>query len=206
MGTMKILNKNLDNYQALIFDLDGTLLNSMPLHNKAWMDTFAENGVIVTEDFLMETAGMASLRIISILNERFNKNLDPKEVSAEKRKKYLKTLDQVEIVAPVFEIIKTYHKKLPLGVITGGSHAVVDLLLPKLKLDHYFDSIICADDTKLGKDSTEPYELMGDHLSVKPTECLFFDDGDVGLKGAKLAGMSVVHVDINHSDVFLNLL
>ena len=201
---MKKINKNLNDYQALIFDLDGTLLNSMPLHNKAWMDTLAENGVIVEKDFLMETAGMASLRIISIINERFQKNLDPKMISAQKRQKYLKTLDQVEVFEPVLAIIKNYYKKIPLGVITGGSHAVVDLLLPKLKLDHYFDSIICADDTKLGKDSKEPYQLMGSQLSLDPTKCLFFDDGEVGLKGAKLAGMSVVHVDINDPDVFIN--
>ncbi len=81
---------------------------------------------------------------------------------------------------------------------------MVDLLLPKLKLDHYFDSIICADDTKLGKDSKEPYQLMGSHLDVNPANCLFFDDGDVGLKGAQLAGMSIVHVDINQPNIFIN--
>jgi HAD superfamily hydrolase (TIGR01509 family) len=199
---MKILSKNLDTYQALIFDLDGTLLNSMPLHNRAWKDAFAENGVTVTESFLMETAGMASPRIVSIINERFNKALDPKAVSLLKREKYLETLEQVEVFKPLLAIIQTYHHKLPLGVITGGSHAVVDMLLPKLNLAHYFDFIICSDDTKLGKDSAEPYELMASTLKVNISKCLFFDDGDIGLKGARLAGMDVLHVDINHPDVF----
>ncbi len=201
---MNELNKDLSKYQALIFDLDGTLLDSMPLHNKAWIDAFAANGVVISEEFLMETAGMASQRIVTIVNERFNKDLDPKLVANQKRQMYLKTLGQVEVVQPVLSIIKHYHNKLPLGVITGGSHEVVDQLLPILKLDHYFDSIICADDTKLGKDSTEPYELMGKQLDVDPSKCIFFDDGDVGLKGAQLAGMATVHVDINQPNIFVN--
>ncbi|WP_372654315.1 HAD family hydrolase [Halobacteriovorax sp.] len=202
---MKKLNKDLSNYEALIFDLDGTLLDSMPLHNKAWMDTFSINGVEITEDFLMETAGMASQRIVSIVNERFDKELDLKTVATQKREMYLKNLDKVGIVESVLAIIKEYHGKIPLGVITGGSHEVVDQLLPILKLDHYFDSIICADDTELGKDSTEPYELMGTQLNVLPSKCIFFDDGDVGLKGAQLAGMDTIHVDINHPEIFINL-
>lgn len=202
---MKVLNIELNNYKALIFDLDGTLLNSMPMHNKAWIDTFAENGVTITEQFLQETAGMASIRIVSLINEQFNKNLDPKKISIDKRDKYLKTIDQVEVVPAVLDIVKTYYQKVPLGVITGGSHAVVDMLLPKLGLDHYFEKVICADDTKLGKDSTEPYLMMTEFLKVEPRGCLFFDDGDVGLKGARLAGMDVIHVDINHSQIFRSI-
>lgn len=201
---MNILDANLDSYHALIFDLDGTLLNSMPLHNKAWKDTFAENGVDITEQFLMDTAGMASVRIVGIINEQFSKNLDPKEISLQKRQKYLQTIEQVEVVQPVLDIIKAYYGKVPLGVITGGSHAVVDMLLPKLGLDHYFDKIICADDTKQGKDSTEPYLMMASAINVDVTKCLFFDDGDVGLKGAKLAGMDVIHVDITTPQVFIS--
>jgi beta-phosphoglucomutase-like phosphatase (HAD superfamily) len=200
---MNILNKNLDNYKALIFDLDGTLLDSMPLHNKAWIEAFRDFGATVTEEFLQETAGMASQRIVTVVNERQQKKLDPKAVADVKRNKYLSTLELVKIVEPVFAIIKHYYKKVPLGVITGGSHAVVDQLLVKLKLDHYFEAIICADDTKLGKDSVEPYELMGKMIGVSPKESLFFDDGDVGLKGAKLAGMDIVHVNINHPKVFI---
>lgn len=200
---MKILNKNLDDYQALIFDLDGTLLNSMPQHNKAWMDTFSENGVSINEKFLMETAGLASSRIVSIVNERFNKKLDPKAVSEQKREKYLSTIEQVEVVQPLLDIVQKYYKKVPLGVITGGSHAVVDMLLPKLNLAHYFDVIICADDTKLGKDSKEPYELMASMLKLDISKCLFFDDGDVGLVGAQSAGMDVIHVDINSANIFV---
>lgn len=200
---MKILNHNLDSYKALIFDLDGTLLNSMPQHNRAWISALAENGVTITEQFLMETAGMASERIVKIINERDGISLDPKMISLQKRQKYLQTIDQVEVVKPVLSIIEKYFKKCPLGVITGGSHAVVDMLLPKLGLDHYFEKIICSDDTTQGKDSVEPYVMMADTLKVKTHECLFFDDGDIGLKGATLAGMKVVHVDISTAQVFI---
>ncbi len=200
---MKILDLSLDTFKALIFDLDGTLLDSMPLHNKAWIRAFKEFGAHVTEEFLQETAGMSSPRIVTIVNERQKMNLNPREVSDLKRKLYLETLDQVEIAEEVFRIVKFYYKKIPLGIVTGGSHAVVDPLLLKLKINHYFQAIVCSDDTKLGKDSIAPYELMGSLIGVSPTDSLFFDDGDVGLKGAKLAGMTVVHVDIHDPKVFL---
>jgi HAD superfamily hydrolase (TIGR01509 family) len=198
------IKHNLDDFKALIFDLDGTLIDSMPFHNQAWFRTMSELGLDIDETFLKETAGLSSEIIVSVINKKFSKNLDPREVSEKKRDCFLEVMHKVEVVQPVLDIIKKYHKKKPLGIITGGSHDVVDVLLPKLNIDFYFDSIICADDTKNGKDHPEPYELMGKHLSIDTKDCIFFDDGDVGLKGAMSAGMTVVHVDVNHPDVFIS--
>lgn len=200
---MKILNHDLDSYEALIFDLDGTLINSMPWHNQAWKETFAENGVHIDDQFLDETMGMASVRIVDIVNKRDGLELDPKTISKSKRARYLKNVEKVDVVKEVVEIVKRYHGVKPLGIITGSSHEVVDQLLPKLKIHHYFDSIICSDDTVAGKDSTEPYLLASKQLGISLEQSIFFDDGDVGLKGAKLSGMKVVHVDVNDPKVFI---
>jgi HAD superfamily hydrolase (TIGR01509 family) len=202
---MKILNQDLNKFDAILFDLDGTLLDSMPFHNKAWLETLHEFGAPMQEAFLWETAGMASIKIVELVNERLNLQLDPKVVARAKRDRYLKNVDQVTVVQPVLDIIKEYYQKKPLGVITGGSHEVVDQLLPSLKLEHYFDSIICSDDTELGKNTVEPYRLAESQLKVEAKNCLFLDDGDIGLKGAQLAGMRVVHVDINSPEIFINL-
>ncbi len=200
---MKILNCVLDSYDAIFFDLDGTLINSMPLHNQAWIDTFKENNVEVPLQFFFETAGMSSLRIVEIINERHGLQLNPEEVSRVKRDKYLIHLNQVEVVEKVIEIVKEYYGKRPLGIITGGSHEVVDQLLPKLGIDKYFDTVICSDDTKIGKDGKEPYLLATKNLNVTPEKSLFFDDGDVGLKGALSTGMDVIHVDVEDKKVFM---
>ena len=202
---MKILNCVLDSYDAIFFDLDGTLINSMPLHNQAWIDTFKENNVEVPLQFFFETAGMSSLRIVEIINERHGLQLNPEEVSRVKRDKYLIHLNQVEVVEKVIEIVKEYYGKRPLGIITGGSHEVVDQLLPKLGIDKYFDTVICSDDTKIGKDGKEPYLLATKNLNVTPEKSLFFDDGDVGLKGALSTGMDVIHVDVEDKKVFMGL-
>lgn len=199
---MKFLDFDLDQYEALLFDLDGTLINSMPLHNKAWLDTLKDHGAEIDIQFLHDTAGMSSVRIVSILNERLGMSLDPKIVSRDKRNRYLESLDQVKTAPQLMEIVEKFHGKCAMGIITGSSHEVVDQLLPKLGIDHYFQSIVCSDDTVLGKDSIEPYELAAKQLNVKTENCLFFDDGDVGLKGAKLAGLEVVHVNLNKSSVF----
>lgn len=200
---MKILNYDLTSYQALLFDLDGTLINSMPLHNKAWTDTLHKNGAPIEQSFLQETAGMKSARIVEIVNERFNLNLQPSDISRQKRNQYLSTLEQIETVDKVMEVVKNFHGKLPMAIITASSHEVVDQLLPKLGIDHYFEAIICADDTTLGKDTTEPYALACSKLGVEMNRCIFFDDGDVGLKGASLSGMDTVHIDVNQPQVFI---
>lgn len=199
---MKILYFDLDQYQALLFDLDGTLINSMPLHNKAWLETLKDHGADVDIQFLLDTAGMSSLRIVSILNEQLGKSLDPVAVSRDKRDRYLMHLDEVKTVPALMEIVEEYYQKLPMGIITGGSHEVVDMLLPKLGIDHYFDCVVCSDDTKRGKDSVGPYQLAAQLLKVDVKKALFFDDGDVGLKGAMLAGMDVIHVDVNSEHIF----
>ncbi len=202
---MDILGKKIDDYKCLLFDLDGTLINSMVWHNIAWTEAFKEAGLEIPQSLLDETMGMASVRIVEIANKRYNTNLDAKKVAANKRAKYLDNLSKVETVPKLMEIVKKYHGIKPLGIITGGSHAVVDKLLPLLKIDYYFDSIVCADDTTLGKDSTQPYEMATEQLKVDMKDCIFFDDGDVGLKGARLSGMDVVHVDINSPDVFISI-
>lgn len=199
---MKILNFELDHYQALLFDLDGTLINSMPLHNKAWLETLKDHGADVDIQFLLDTAGMSSLRIVSILNERLGTKMDPAAVSRDKRDRYLMHLDEVRTVPALMKIVEKYYQKLPMGIITGGSHEVVDMLLPKLGINHYFNCVVCSDDTKTGKDSVEPYQLAVQLLKVDVQKSLFFDDGDVGLQGAKLAGMDVIHVDVNSENIF----
>ena len=176
----------------------------MPLHNKAWTEAFKEFGVEITPSFLQETMGMKSKRIVEIINDHYNKDLDPSIVSRTKRNKYLETLHEVQVVPALLKILEHYKGKKPMGIVTSSSHEVVDQLLPKIKIDHFFESIICADDTELGKDTVEPYKLAASQLGTTPSECIFFDDGDVGLKGAKLSQMDAIHVDINHKDIFLS--
>ncbi len=201
---MKILNYNLNNYQALLFDLDGTVVNSVPIHDRAWIETFHEYGIVIDLQFLKETTGMASTRIVKVVNEKFGVDLDPKTLSDKKRARYLENVEDVKLVGPVFEILKAFHGKLPMGAITGGSHQVVDFLLPKLGIAKYFQTVVCSDDTRNGKDSTEPYELACGNLKVEMNKCIFFDDGDIGLTGAKLSGMDIIQVDIDRSDIFLH--
>ena len=200
---MKILDLNLDNYDALVFDLDGTLVDSMPYHNKAWIETFASFGVSVSEDFLFSTAGMGSERLIALVAKEKGIDLDVSEVSNKKRDMYNSMMPKVELLNPMMDVVKHYYQKKPLAIVTGGSHTTVDVLLPKLQIEHYFSSIVCADDTKLGKDSIEPYQLADSQLGLDIKKCIFFDDGDVGLEGAKKAGMTVVHVDSHHPDFFV---
>jgi HAD superfamily hydrolase (TIGR01509 family) len=200
---MNINDIDFNQYQAIFFDLDGTLINSMPYHNEAWLETLRENQVNIEITFLQETAGLSIVRIVNIINERFNKSLDPLQVAETKKNKFLEKMHQVQTITPVMDIVTKYHGVIPMGVITGGFHVVVDKILPQLDIAKYFDSLVCADDTEKGKDTVAPYQLACSQLGVSPDQCLFLDDGDVGLKGAMLAGMDVIHVDVNHPEIFV---
>ncbi len=203
---MDISHFNLDNYDALIFDLDGTLIDSMEQHNSAWMATLLENGVDLDLQFFEETTGLSSERIVGIINERLNMQLDPKLISQSKRAKYRASMAEVKTAPAVMDIVKAYHGKLPMGIVTGGSHPVVDILLPQLGIDHYFSALMCADDTKEGKDTAVPFDLVAQKLGVKASKCVFFDDGDAGLKGARAAGMDIIRVDLATPEVFFPVL
>ena len=138
---MKILDLNLDNYDALVFDLDGTLVDSMPYHNKAWIETFASFGVSVSEDFLFSTAGMGSERLIALVAKEKGVDLDVSEVSNKKRDMYNSMMPKVELLNPMMDVVKHYYQKKPLAIVTGGSHTPVDVCYQSFKLNIIFQAL-----------------------------------------------------------------
>ncbi len=185
---------NTEQFAALIFDLDGTLIDSMPLHNEAWIKTLRSHGHVLDERILYELAGIPTFETVNILNKRFSWNLDPATVTHQKESYYLSHLEEVKPNKDVVQIAKEHFRLKPMAIVTGGLRDKVKRVLESLNLNHLFDIIVCSEDTLSAKPSPEPFLFAASKLKQDPLECLVFEDGEAGMIGAKAAGMSVVKI------------
>ncbi len=181
--------------QALIFDLDGTLADTMPGHYLAWRDTIRANGGDFPEDVFYGTAGMPSNRIIEMLNLKYGYQLDPEQIAQDKETLfYQKYLPQIKPIEAVVAIARRYKGELPIAIATGGISRIVDQVLKILELDNFFDAIVTSEDVKNGKPAPDTFLEAARRLNVLPQFCHVFEDSDLGIKAAHLAGMTATDV------------
>lgn len=175
--------------KALIFDLDGTLVDSMPLHFEALKEVCARKGFDFSEEEFYSLAGVPSDRIFEIINERHGTDFDPKADSQLKETTYLGKIDQLKLIEPVFKLAKKYHGKLPMSIGTGspGKHSWQAVKI--LGLNRYFDILVSKNDVKHGKPHPETFLRCAKAMNIDPQYCQVFEDGDPGLQAAKSAGM-----------------
>jgi len=114
--------------KGLIFDMDGTLADSMPIHFKAWKLTAEENGFKYTHKQFLETAGMPTLKIVPAINKELGLNLDPENFSRRKEELFLENIRDVKLIEPVADIVKEYYNKLPMAIGTGGKKEIAKLI------------------------------------------------------------------------------
>ena len=184
-------------YKAVIFDLDGTLVDSMPAHFQAWCEALSINGApkdVFPEDVFYSMGGRPTKDIVIEINGEFNLELDPEAVAYSKRKAFLSRLDFVELNEDVVAFAKSLRGKMPLGVASGGSRMVVEATLKATGLCELFDEVVTADDVKCGKPAPDVFLNCAERLDVAAEDCLVLEDAAPGIMAAQLAGMKVVTV------------
>ncbi len=181
--------------QGLIFDSDGTLVDTMPLHYQAWEEILAHYGAHFPEKLFYELAGVASDRIVEILNEKFGYTLDPKQTAAAKEALFLRNyLPHAQPIEPVIAIAKKYYGQLPMAVATGGVSTIVNTALQAIGLTGFFEAIVTSEDVTHGKPAPDIFLQAARRLKVDPAYCLVFEDSDLGLQAAQRAGMAGVDI------------
>jgi beta-phosphoglucomutase family hydrolase len=181
--------------QGLIFDADGTLIDTMPLHYLAWQETVQVEGGHFPEQLFYDLAGVPSDKIAEILNETFGYQLDPKQTAVNKEHLFLeKYLAKARPIEAVLAIATAYKGRLPLAVATGGVSHVVNLALKNIGLEHFFDAIVTSEDVRHGKPAPDTFLEAAHRLKVEPRHCVVFEDSDLGLEGARRAGMTAIDV------------
>jgi beta-phosphoglucomutase family hydrolase len=181
-------------FKAYLFDCDGTIVDSMPLHYQAWKKALDEQNCTFSEQLFYDWGGVAVADVIRRLNEMQQLNMSVAEVSDRKENFYLENLPQLRAIPEVVEHITASHGRIPLAVVSGSTRDSVQSSLTALNLLHRFDTLVCAGDYKNGKPDPEAFLLAAERLAVTPESCLVFEDADLGIQAAAAAGMASVRV------------
>lgn len=183
-------------FQAFIFDCDGTLVDSMPLHYVAWVEALKANDApyeFTEEDFYAH-AGIKEQDVVKILNARHSANVDPVAVDEAKMEIFRRRIPEVQAVAPVAAFAKEMYGRFPLAVASGSEEPTVRGCLEATGLIHLFETIITPKLVKQGKPAPDMFLLAAERLGVEAQHCLVLEDGNSGLEAAKAAGMQAVFI------------
>lgn len=183
-----------ERYDGLIFDMDGTILDTEPTHRKAWHDVLAHYGMRFDEQAIVALNGSPTWRIAQAVIEWNHGDLDPYALAREKTEAVkAMLLDTVEPL-PLIDVVKAWHGRRPMAVGTGSECAIAEALLTHLNLRHYFTAVVAADDVEHHKPAPDTFLLCAELMGVDPTKCVVFEDADFGLEAARRAGMDAVDV------------
>ena len=181
-------------FDAYLFDCDGTIADSMPLHYIAWKQALADWNCDFDENLFYAWGGMPIAEIISTLNKQHNLNMVVETVCERKENAYYELLPQLKAVPEVVEHIEAQHGRIPLAVVSGSTRESVVASLTALQLLDKFNALVCAGDYKKGKPDPEAFLLAAEKLGVRPADCLVFEDTDMGIQAATAAGMASVRI------------
>jgi beta-phosphoglucomutase family hydrolase len=183
-------------FRAYLFDCDGTIVDSMPLHYVAWKTTLAEYNCVYDEKLFYAWGGRPIREIIRLLNEMQSLSMPIEEVAERKEKLYHTLLPTLQGIPEVIEHIDAQHGKIPMAVVSGSRRSSVVGALESVGLLDKFDTLVCAEDYTHGKPAPDCFLLGAERLGVKPEECLVFEDTDLGIEAATAAGMISVKVPL----------
>ncbi len=181
-------------FDAYIFDCDGTLADTMPLHYKAWLAVLKEHECDFPEAFFYELGGVPTERIVEILNERHGRQMPVRETAAIKDKMFFEMIPQTMPIEPVVDLVRQFHGVKPLAVASGGKREIVRKTLEALGILEKFQAIVTVEDYPHGKPAPDPFLEAARQLGVTPEKCLVFEDTTAGIASARAANMQWVLV------------
>lgn len=181
--------------KALIFDLDGTIANTMPNHFISWRKAVEPYGIDFNASLFMQLTGMPRTATIEKLNEMFGTEMNPYIVGKVKEDHFKTLVNLTEEIGVVTDVIRKYHTILPMSIGTGSTKNGAKKTLEVIGFENYFDIVVTADDIINHKPHPETFLRCAELMGVKPQDCVVFEDGILGMNAAENAGMMVI--DIN---------
>lgn len=185
-------------YDAYIFDLDGTLADSMRIHMRAWQNALKKHGskIDFTPELFMTLAGVGHEDTVERLNSQFNESLEPHALMVDKEAEYEAHMDTLQPIPEVVAIARQAHEKgMPIAVASGGTRKAVEHTLTLLGIKDWFGAIVTQDDVQNSKPDPEIFLLAAARLGVDPGKCVVFEDSPLGIEGAESAGMKWVKIE-----------
>lgn len=189
--------------KAVIFDMDGVIINSEPMHRKAYHDMFDEVGITISTEMYESFTGQSTLNICKRLCDHFDLNETPETLVSLKRKHYKQFFDtdsDLGLIEGVLDLIKNYYEN-GLTLVLGSSASMdgINLIFERFDLNQYFKAKLSGADLKQSKPHPEIFEKAAEASGFKKEECLVIEDSTNGIQAAKSAGIYCVGYDSFHS-------
>jgi HAD superfamily hydrolase (TIGR01509 family) len=185
-----------DNFSGYIFDLDGTLVDTMPLHYKAWDFAMQRAGLTETldEDLFYSLGGVPTLRVAELIGAHYGMKIDPQFVFQDKETLFRELQADARLIEPVVAFARRVAVTHPVAIASGGTRDIVERSLELTGLAELFPVVVTACDVLHGKPDPEMFLLAADLMGVPPQECLVFEDAEPGMRAAAAAKMKWVRV------------
>lgn len=191
-----VMHKALDKYDGIIFDMDGTLVDSMPAHLEAWRRTADLYQFPFDPQWQLSLGGVPTIKIAEHVNQRYGLDVDCAEMAETKRQQWALLEQPPVLIEEVYQVMQACiaHKKLAVGTGSIRSHA--EEVLRQTGVLEQLDALVTATDVMNGKPHPETFLAAAEQIGVAPERCVVFEDTDIGEQAARAAGMDCIRVDL----------
>jgi beta-phosphoglucomutase family hydrolase len=188
------LNEQLEDIRGIIFDLDGTLADTMPAHYEAWQEILRQYSLEMSEDRFYALGGWPTKKVADLLIAESGRTIDSERLSHEKESLFEETLHLVEPIGPVTDVVREHHGRLKLAVATGATRPIAEQVLRQIGIRDCFEAIVCSEDVPRHKPEPDVFLEAARRIEIEPRYCVVYEDTNPGLEAARRAGMR--HVDV----------
>jgi HAD superfamily hydrolase (TIGR01509 family) len=181
--------------KAVIFDMDGVLVDSMPYHADAWVSVFKDVGINIRREDIYNIEGSNHIGIINLVFKKAGRTPEPTDFLkfAQKKQEIFSKINKAKVFDGIYECINSLKNNYLLGVASGSDRAVVIELIERFFPDT-FSAIVSGNDVKEGKPSPEPYLKAVEMLKVSKDECIVIENAPLGVESAKMAGLYCIAI------------